>query len=147
MSLLIPLSAFSQQCEEIAKQLRADGQVLATDTGSGKGVRRVSFSVDAPGYGAPTVARFEYRERFRRVREGWLRDEYTFEYLPQRSPGRRAHHLHRPWGIHQHCSPTGRRAGHYRDVERTLQAAHEAFLDLYDSDAPMDCRNLIRLAR
>ena len=51
MSLLIPFGAFTQQCEEIEKQLEIYGHVEVNDLGSSKGVRRVSFLVDAPGQG------------------------------------------------------------------------------------------------
>jgi hypothetical protein len=146
VSLLIPFGAFTQQCEEIEKQLEIYGHVEVNDLGSSKGVRRVSFLVDAPGQGAPTVATFEYVEQFRRVREGWHRDQYYFDYRPQQPPGRKAHHLHDPWGFHQHCSDDGRpRSEHYRDIERLLQATHEAFASLYVRDQPVECINLTRL--
>ncbi len=146
MSLLIPFGAFSQQCEEIEKQLEIYGRVEFKDVGARTGVRSVSFAVNAPGRGAPTVATFEYVERFHRVREGWYRDEYYFEYRPRLPPGRRAHHLHAPWGFHQHCSEDGRtRSEHYHDIERLLQATHETLASLYVRDQPVECDNLTRL--
>jgi hypothetical protein len=146
VSLLISFAAFTQQREEIEKQLEVYGHVEVSDIGARKGVRAVSFSVDVPGQGEPTIAKFEYTEQFHRVREGWFRDEYYFEYRPKQPPGRKAHHLHDPWGFHQHCSEDGRiRADHYVDIERLLQATHEGFAYLYARDRPVECLNLIRL--
>jgi hypothetical protein len=139
---------FAQTLDEIAKRLANHGDVDAKDDGSATRRRRVSFLVAAPGYGAPTVAIFEYRERYRRMAEGWLREAYAFEYRPVTPRSRRAHHQHGTWGIHQHCEPPGEHSReHYEDVERLLELTLEEFGGMYERAELIRCVGLRRKRR
>ncbi|HUG06937.1 MAG TPA: hypothetical protein VMQ78_10360 [Candidatus Limnocylindria bacterium] len=120
------------------------GSVDASDDG-GKRQRNVAFVVDVPGYGFPTAATLEYRERYKRSAQGWLRDAYAFEYRTAEPPSRRAHHQHVGWGIHQHCEPIGKKSDeHFEDVERLLLPTHEDFSGFYDRAEPILCLGLKR---
>jgi hypothetical protein len=139
MPFLRPTTTLAQTLDEITKQLAKYGSVDASDD-EGTRQRNVAFVVDVPGYGVPTVATFEYRERFKRSAQGWLRDAYVFEYRTAAPRTRRAHHEHAPEGIHQHCEPPGRPSrAHYADVERLLLPTHEDFAGLYDRGGPIRC--------
>src|SRR5579859_5637516 len=118
MPYLVPLAAFDQQLHEHARLLAQFGSVEAYY--EGRVDVRTRFLVEAPGYGLPTQADFEFVEWYRRTTQGWLRLRYKFEYRP--ADGRRAHHLAvGPADPHQHCEPPGRRSKtHYADDERLL---------------------------
>jgi len=142
MPFLRPAATFTQALEEITNQLAKYGSVDASDDG-GRRRRNVAFVVDVPGYGIRTVATLEYRERYKRSAQGWLRDRYVFEYRTPSPRSRRAHHEHVGWGIHQHCEPPGITSlEHYQDVERLLLATHEDFARLLDRGEPVRCLGL-----
>ena len=142
MAFLVPAGGFTQALEETSKQLAGLGAVQAGDD-RGDTIRRVSFLVNAPGWGAVTTTVFDYREEYQRTDQGWLRTRYVFEYRTIDPRSRRAHHRHGVWDIHQHCEPPGRPSGeHYTDVERLLQATHEAFARVYELSAPIVCSGL-----
>ena len=146
MPYLIPANGFDQSIDELAVMLSQYGDVhLARD---GATDVRVRFTVEAPGYGEPLEATFEYCEWFHATAEGWLRRRYKFEYRPTGS--RKAyHHGHAGgWGAHQHCEPPGRTSGnHYADYERVLLQAVEEFGRLYASETPIVCFGLRRLEK
>lgn len=105
------------------------------------GITRFRSRAEAPGHGLAVEAVFEYRERYRRIPQGWLRDGYMYEY--RRPPDRIAHHDHPPLGPHQHCrstSPTN--TGHYEDRIRLLEEIHEEYSRLHFAAAPIDCGGL-----
>ncbi len=109
----------------------------------GKARVRLSFVVDAPGYGLPKEAELEFVEWYHRTAQGWLRERYVFEYRPVGS--RRAHHFGQPGleAAHQHCEPPGQRSdAHYADYERLLRPAAEELGSLLASREPIDCRGL-----
>jgi hypothetical protein len=144
MPFLRTAATFTQALDEIEKQLAKYGSVEASDD-EGTARRSVAFVVHVPGYGVPTAATLEYRERYKRSAQGWLRDGYAFEYRTAAPRSRRAHHEHVGWGIHQHCeSPENRSPEHYEDVERLLLQTHEDFTRLYDSGEPIRCLGLKR---
>lgn len=140
----MPLGAFQQRLDGIEKSLSPLGEVELEDLSTAHGRRSIALRVDAPGYGLPTRAVFEYRERYRRIAQGWLRDLYAYEYRPQPPPSRRAHHDHEPHGIHQHCREALRleASSHYEDRPRLLEETHEAFERLYVDEIPIDCAGL-----
>ncbi|MGH2490539.1 MAG: hypothetical protein ACRDF9_03440 [Candidatus Limnocylindria bacterium] len=139
-----PTATFTQAFDEVTKQLAKYGSVDASDDG-GKRQRNVAFVVAVPGYGIPTVATLEYRERYKRSVQGWLRDSYIFEYRTASPRSRRAHHQHVGWGIHQHCEPPGVASHeHYEDVERLLLPTHEDFSALHERGEPVHCFGLRR---
>lgn len=142
--ILVPFGRFRQRIDAIEKMLAAVGDAETRDTRTQGSERSVSFSVTAPGYGSPTEAVFEYRERYRRTREGWLRDRYFYEYRPQPPPSRRAHHDHEPYGIHQHCREPRRPEAHRHcaDVPRLLEHTHEEFAHLYLRESEIRCAGL-----
>jgi hypothetical protein len=145
MPFLRPAATFTQALDEIAKQLSKYGAVDASDDG-GTRQRSVAFVVDVPGYGAPTAAILEFRERYKRNAQGWLRDSYVFEYRTPAPRSRRAHHQHVGWGIHQHCEPPGVTSHeHYEDVERLLLPTHEDFSGLHQRGEPVRCLGLKRI--
>lgn len=145
MPFLRPAATFTQELDEIEKQLRKYGSVDASDD-EGKRKRNVAFVVDVPGYGLPRVATLEYRERYKRSAQGWFRDAYAFEYRTSARRSRRAHHQHTAWGIHQHCEPPGRSSHeHYEDLERLLLPTHEDFAGLLDRAQPVQCLGLKRM--
>lgn len=144
MPYVIPASGFEQSLDELAQMLSQYGDVHLQRDGSTD--IRVSFVVEAPGYGEQLEAVFEYCEWFHPTTQGWLRQRYRFEYRPNGS--RKAyHHGHSGgWGTHQHCEPPGRRSGnHYADYERVLQQAAEEFGRLYARPTPISCFGLRRL--
>lgn len=144
MAYLIPLSGFDQEITEAARMLAQLGDVDAHVTGSAS--VHVSFVVDAPGYGLPTAAVFEFSEWFHRSDQGWLRERYAYEYRPLDS--RKAHHMGHSGvtGPHQHCEPPGRRASaHYGDHERLLRPTAEELATVFARRRPIDCRGLRRL--
>jgi len=145
MPFLHAAATFTQTLDEITKQLAKYGDVEVSDD-EGKRRRNVGFRVDVPGYGLPTVLILDYRERYKRSAEGWLRDSYAFEYRTPAPRSRRAHHQHVGWGIHQHCEPPGTpSAEHYADVERLLLQTHEDFASLHDRAEPVRCLGLRRM--
>ena len=108
--------------------------------------RRIRLRAQPPGHGLPSTTVFEYRERYRRVAGGWLRERYLYEYRPHRTRERRAHHDHPPLGLHQHCrSMSATETGHYADRMRLLEEVHEEFSLLYLTAAPIDCAGLLPL--
>lgn len=142
MPFLRTAATFTQAFDETIKQLAKYGDVAASDDG-GRRQRVVAFVVDVPGYGAPSAATLEYRERYQRRAEGWLRDGYAFEYRTAGPLSRRAHHQHVGWGIHQHCEPPGIPSSeHYEDVERLLFATHEDFAGLHERSEAVRCLGL-----
>lgn len=144
MPYLIPASGFGQAVDEVERRLRVFGDVTIADEGDA--ARRVRFLIDAPGWGLPPAATFEFVEWFDRTAQGWLRVRYKFEYRPTSS--RRAHHQHGREGFHQHCEPPGRRfPRHYADDERLLLPTLEAFAELYASGEPIRCTGLRMLRR
>lgn len=142
--ILVAFAAFQRRFEEIEKMLASVGEAETRDSGADRASRSVSFTVNAPGYGLPREATFEYRERYRRTDEGWLREAYEYEYRPQPPPSRRAHHDHRPYGVHQHCHEASfsRPRSHYLDRARLLEEVHEAFEHLYAEGGPVQCAGL-----
>ena len=148
MPFVRPARTFAQTLDEIAKRLARYGDVEAADEGTGIRRRDLSFVVTAPGYGMPLVATFEFRERYRRMAAGWLREAYVFEYRPLSPKSRRAHHEHGTWGIHQHCEPPGKSSDeHYQDVERLLEPTAEELAGLYDRGEQIRCLGLRRKLR
>lgn len=142
MPILVPASGFAQGLDEIESRLLPFGSITVTDDGDAS--RRVRFLVDAPGFGLPTVAVFEFVEWFDRTAQGWLRVRYKFEYRPAAS--RKAHHHHGSWGFHQHCEPPGRAStDHYEDDERLIMQTVDAFTQLYASGQPIQCVGLRKL--
>lgn len=125
------------------------GELTAEELSTPRGPRALILRVHAPGYGSPTAAVFEYRERYRRTREGWLRDFYIYEYRPQPGPSRRAHHEHAPHGVHQHCREAARaeRDPHYEDRPRLLEEIHETFERLYSEAQAIRCGGLRPMAK
>jgi hypothetical protein len=147
MPFLRPAATLAQTLDEITKQLAKYGTVDASDD-EGTRQRNVAFVVAVPGYGVPTTATFEYRERYKRSAQGWLRDAYVFEYRTAAPRSRRAHHQHSTWGIHQHCEPLGNRSQeHFEDLERLLLPTHEDFSGLHDRAEPIRCLGLKRKRR
>lgn len=144
MPYLVPLAAFDQQLDEHAAFLSQFGTVSASR--DGRTDVRVRFRVEAPGYGLPALAAFEYVEWYQRTTQGWRRERYAFEYRPTDS--RRAHHMRvGPAAPHQHCEPPGRPSRtHYADDERLLIPTARELGDLFASGRPIDCRGLRRLS-
>lgn len=144
MPYFVPLAAFEQQLDEYARFLSQFGNVAASQ--DGRTDVRVRFLVEAPGYGLPELAGFEYVEWYHRTAQGWRRERYKFEYRPLDS--RRAHHMAiGPAAPHQHCEPPGSRSRtHYADDERLLIPTARELGDLLASGRPIDCRGLRRLA-
>ncbi|HZQ48999.1 MAG TPA: hypothetical protein VFB69_01695 [Candidatus Dormibacteraeota bacterium] len=149
MPLVVPANGFAQQVEEFGKQLLYLSDHVEVADDQGNLVRATSYLVELPAADG-TIATFDYREEFTRTRVGWRRRRYAFE-LRLTEPtsrslhSRRAHHLHEPWAIHQHCKTAASADEHYADVERLLQATHELFLKQWLSGAPIDCAGLIPL--
>lgn len=145
MTLLVRRDRFQQGFEEIEKRLARFGTVESKDEGGATPRRHVSFLLSVPGYQQPTEAVLEYHERYRRSREGWIRDAYFFEYRPQRPRSRKAHHQHGAWGVHQHCEAPGRPSTeHYTDDERLLHSTHDEFVRLYLTGRTVSCVGLRR---
>ena len=71
MPFLQAAATFAQALDEITKQLGKYGEVEVSDD-EGKRQRNISFFVSVPGYGLPTAARLDYRERYKRSAQGWL---------------------------------------------------------------------------
>jgi hypothetical protein len=142
--IVVASGAFRQRVEAIEKMVASVGEPEALDTGGSGPRRSISFTVVAPGHGLPREATFEYRERYRRIAEGWLREAYLYEYRPASSPSRRAHHEHRPYGVHQHCRQAFRRevSSHYEDRLRSVEETHEDFERLYFDREPIRCDGL-----
>lgn len=147
--IVVRAASFRQRLDGIEKMLSALGDIEAGDTGMDASDRSILFRVDAPGHGLATRAIFEYRERYRRQREGWRRYGYSYEYRPAPPPSRRAHHEHPPYGVHQHCRERHRpeRHSHYGDHERLLEATHEELVRLHLGEREIDCGGLRPLAR
>jgi len=144
MPFLRTAATFTQAFDEITEQLAKYGSVDASDDG-GTRQRNMAFVVDVPGYGVPSAATLEYRERYKRSAQGWLRDSYVFEYRTAAPRSRQAHHQHVGWGIHQHCEPPdGTSQEHDEDVERLLLPTHEDFSGLYERGEPIRCLGLRR---
>jgi len=148
--LVVPASGFAQQVEEFAKQLLYLSDNIEVADDHGDQVRATSYLVELRAAHG-NIATFDYREEFTRTRIGWQRRRYAFElrFADPRSRSlhsRKAHHLHDPWAIHQHCETPANADDHYADVERLLQATHELFLKHWLSGAPIDCAGLIPLA-
>lgn len=118
------------------------GDVVVDDLEDRQG-RAIELLAEAPGHGLPRRAVFSYRERYRRVGQGWLRERYLYEYR-QEPPSRRAHHDHPPRGVHQHCREPMRPElhRHYEDRERLIEEAHEEFTHMYLAAAPIECGGL-----
>ena len=119
------------------------GDVTVEDLQTQSG-RTIRFHAEAPGHGLPTVAVLDYRERYQRIPRGWLRDRYFYDYRPEPTPSRKAHHDHPPRGVHQHCrEATGSQArSQYEDWPRLLEEVHEAFTSVYVRSASIDCGGL-----
>jgi hypothetical protein len=138
-------ATFAQALDEITEQLSKYGEVEVSDD-QGKRRRNIGFLVDVPGYGLPTSAMLDYRERYKRSAQGWLRDSYALEYRTSAPRSRRAHHQHVGWGIHQHCEPPGVTSSiHYADLERLLLPTHEDLAGLYERVEPVRCLGLKRV--
>ncbi|HET7701494.1 MAG TPA: hypothetical protein VFM06_11585 [Candidatus Limnocylindria bacterium] len=151
MPLVVPATGFTQQVEEFAKQLLYLSEDVEVADDQGDPVRATSYLVELVTTTGNT-ATFDYREEFMRTRAGWERRRYAFElrYTEPTSGSlhsRRAHHLHEPWAVHQHCKTAKSPADHYADVERLLQATHELFVRQWLSVTPIDCAGLTPLAR
>lgn len=151
MPHFVPASGFTRQVEEFAKQLSylTDDEVRADDDEASP-VRSTSYLVAIPDVRTGVTTTFDYREEFMKITGGWLRRGYAFELRVSRpkstTPGdRRAHHGHKPWGIHQHRQTPSRPDSHYADVERLLQATHELFVQQFASAAPINCSGLVPL--
>jgi len=143
LTLLVRRDRFQQGFEEIEKRLARFGRVESKDEGGATARRHVSFLLSIPGYQDLTEAIIEYHERYRRSREGWIRDAYLFEYRPQRPRSRKAHHQHGAWGVHQHCEAPGRPSTeHYADHERLLDVTHDEFIRIHVSGDPVRCVGL-----
>lgn len=129
----------------LEKKFAPTGDLEVEDVGARRRRRRVRFTIIAPGFGLPTEATFVYSERYARRAEGWLLVAYAYEYLPAPRPSRRAHHLHGPWGTHQHCvDPRRPRAPHhFRDYRQVMEQAHEEFTRLHALHRPIRCRDLV----
>jgi hypothetical protein len=127
----------------LEKMLGGLGDVTVEDLEAASG-RSTRFRLEAPGHGLATSAVFEYREFYRRITGGWLRRQYLYEYRPQPSPSRRAHHDHPPLGVHAHCreAEMTRSAAHYADRPRLLEEMHEEFEGMYLATTPIDCGGL-----
>jgi hypothetical protein len=148
--LVVPATGFTQQVEEFAKQLLylSDDVEIADDHGDP--LRATSYLAELMTIDGNT-ATFDYREEFTRTRGGWQRRRYAFELrFAEPTSGslhsRKAHHLHEPWAVHQHCKTATSKDAHYADVERLLQATHELFLKQWLSVSPIDCAGLTPLA-
>lgn len=150
MPVFVPASGFSQQIEEFAKQLAyLSDDVFVHDDGASP-VRATSYSVEIRDALSRVTATFDYREEFTRMASSWVRSRYWYELrlsdeASTGRSGRRAHHQHASWGVHQHCENAGVADVHYRDVERLLQATHELFVKQYASGLPVDCSGLVPL--
>lgn len=152
MPVLVPLAGFSQQVEEFAKQLAHLAEVVEVGDDRGDPVRAISFFTETLDPADATTTTFDYREEFRRTRQGWLRLGYWYELRrsrprPTAFRGRRGHHQHAPWNIHQHCETPTSPDDHYADVERLLQATHELFVQHYASGSSINCAGLVSLPR
>ncbi|MEP6694110.1 MAG: hypothetical protein ABJB39_05660 [Chloroflexota bacterium] len=135
-------ASFTQALDEITKQLGKYGEVEVSDD-EGRRRRNIGFLLKVPGYGLPTAALLDYRERYKRSAQGWLRDSYVFEYRTPAPRSRRAHHQHVGWGIHQHCEPPGiASTAHHADHERLLLSTHLDFIGLYERSEPVRCLGL-----
>ena len=145
--ILIPSGAFRQRLDWIEKLLAPLGDVSVEDLSTTAGGRSISFVLEAPGYGLPTRAVLEYRERYRRTRAGWLRNLYVYEYRPQPPPSRRAHHDHEPQGVHRHCREARRPEAHrhYEDRPRLLEQTHEEFAAQFIDGVEIRCAGLLPL--
>lgn len=111
------------------------------DEHRGPALRRIELRVDSPGYGLPTAAVFEYTEWYALVRDGWALARYAYEYRPRPAPSRRAYHFHDPLGPHQHCVDPRRPAAdhHFEAYRVVLEQAHDEFVALAASAAPISC--------
>jgi hypothetical protein len=143
MPYLVRLAAFDQQLRECAGLLSKFGSVDVEQHGTVAVL--VRFRVEAPGYGQPKLADFEFAEWYQHTRQGWLRLRYKFEYRPVDS--RRAHHMAvGPARPHQHCEPPGKRSStHYIDYERLLMPTAQELGDLFIFRQPIDCGGLKKL--
>ncbi len=150
MPLVVPANGFAQQVEEFAKQLLYLSDHVEVADDQGDPVRATSYLVELPA-AEGTIATFDYREEFTRTRVGWQRRHYAFELrftepTSRSLHSRKAHHLHEPWAVHQHCKTATSTDGRYADVERLLQATHELFVKQWLSVTPIDCAGLTPLA-
>jgi hypothetical protein len=151
MPLVVPATGFAQQVEEIAKQLLYLSDEVEVGDDHGDPIRATSYRVELMAADGNT-ATFDYREEFARTRAGWQRRRYAFELrftkpTSRSLHSRKAHHLHEPWAVHQHCKTAVSADAHYADVERLLQATHELFVKQWLSVTPIDCAGLTPLAR
>lgn len=134
--------ALEQRRATLVAKLDELADVTVDDTGSRAETRLVQMWGAAPGGGLAVLARFEYREAFRRSGPGlWDLTGYEYEY--RQGTGRRAYHLHDA-GFHAHCVDARRpRADHhYRAPEIDVFEAHEEFRSLYLSGEPVSCADL-----
>jgi hypothetical protein len=150
MPVFVPANGFTQQVEEFAKQLLYLSDQIEVADDHGDPLRATSYLVELPAANGD-LATFDYREEFTRTRIGWQRRRYAFELRFAKPDSRslhsrRAHHLHDPWAIHQHCETPASPDDHFGDVERLLQATHELFLKQWLSGAPIDCAGLTPLS-
>lgn len=151
MPVFVPASGFRQQVEEFAKQLAYLSDDVYVDDDERSPIRATSYRVDITDPAIRITATFDYREEFTRTSASWVRSRYWYELrfadaASSEPRGRRAHHEHARWGVHQHCAPT-EGAAHYRDVERLLQATHELFVKQYAAGSSVDCSGLVPLMR
>lgn len=154
MPHFVPASGFAQQVEEFVKQLSylTDEEVVADDDDASP-TRQTSYLVAIPDDRTGVGTTFDYREEFKKIAGGWLRSRYVYELRVSRPRSadlhsRKAHHLHDPWGTHQHCqTPSLHDDAHYTDVERLLQATHELFVRQFASSSPITCSGLVPLAK
>lgn len=151
MPYILPASGFSQQTDEVVKQLSyLTDEAVEVGDDEGDPIRNISFLVAVPDPAVGATTTFDYREEFRRVTGGWMRTRYVYE-LRVSDPWsddlnrRRAHHEHDPWKIHQHCHRKSEPDVHYADVERLLQAVHQDFVKLYAAGSPINCAGLVSL--
>lgn len=126
------------------------GEARWEDIGSKDRTRVLSVATYAPLDPPYENALFEYTEIYERAgKAAWRRIEYLYEFQQRPPPGRRAHHLHPPFGHHAHCVDPRQPEpdDHYRDVDVDVFEAHAEFLRWYALGQPMDCFGLFPLAR
>ena len=140
--------AFEQRLATLAEIFETDGDVLVDDVRSARR-RRVRIEVEAPGYGLPRSATYEYEEWYRGTAGGWTLTDYQYEVRLGPPPsGRKAYHWHDDF-FHFHCEDSGgpEAVDHYRGyVVDLLEDARPDFLAIH-ALGRVDCSGLHPLRR
>ncbi len=136
-----------QRKKTILSLLDAYGEAQLRDTGRDDDERWLEAEMNAPLDDPFALAYFRYEEGYARRDSGWELIEYSYEFQQRPPPGRRAHHLHEPYGPHQHCVDPRLAAEdhHYRGGVMSIYDAHNEFLYWYGAAAPVTCADLIPL--